>query len=211
MNKIIIGNFKLNEFVEREENIWACIYRGINRKKDIDDFDTDTEDKDETSTGTFKKSLSLRQPNKDSAKSLITDSALNSFDATRRHAVIEEELSFGDDESDSKEDVKDFSDHDSFSDSGSSSSHNDFNSSSNTSNHNKKPGPEALRIVKHVSDPKSIKVSKTNIKPQTQSTFKISRSVTVRNKSIRKSSMLLIYEEDQDVFSPEEQLVCHYI
>jgi hypothetical protein len=153
MNKIMIGNFKLNEFVEREENIWACIYRGINRKKDIDDFDTDTED-NEMQTYTFKRSSSLCKPNKDTVKSLITDSVLNSYDVTRRHEVIEEELSFGDDESDSKEDIKDFSDHDSFSDSGSSSSHDDFNSSSNTPNNSKNLSAEALKIVKHTSDPK---------------------------------------------------------
>lgn len=39
IDKINANNFNLNEFVERESNIWACIYRGINRKKDTDDYD----------------------------------------------------------------------------------------------------------------------------------------------------------------------------
>jgi hypothetical protein len=44
LEKVNSNEFDLNDFVEREANIWACIYRGINRKKDNDDYDTE-EDK----------------------------------------------------------------------------------------------------------------------------------------------------------------------
>ena len=37
----------LNDLVEKESNIWACIYRGINRKKDNNEFDEEEEDDDE--------------------------------------------------------------------------------------------------------------------------------------------------------------------
>lgn len=37
------NNFNLSDFVEREPNIWACIYRGINRKKDNNEYDEEEE------------------------------------------------------------------------------------------------------------------------------------------------------------------------
>ncbi|CAI2386882.1 unnamed protein product [Moneuplotes crassus] len=37
------SEFGLNEFVEKESNIWACIYRGINRKKDTHEYDEQNE------------------------------------------------------------------------------------------------------------------------------------------------------------------------
>ena len=43
LNQINDKSFKLNEFVECESNIWACIYRGINRKKDNNEYDEEEE------------------------------------------------------------------------------------------------------------------------------------------------------------------------
>ena len=39
LGKINENKFNLAEFVEREANIWACIYRAINRKKHTDEYD----------------------------------------------------------------------------------------------------------------------------------------------------------------------------
>ena len=36
-------DFDIKELVEKESNIWACIYRGINRKKDNNEFDEEEE------------------------------------------------------------------------------------------------------------------------------------------------------------------------
>lgn len=36
-------DYDLKELVEREANIWACIYRAINRKKDNNEFDEEEE------------------------------------------------------------------------------------------------------------------------------------------------------------------------
>lgn len=38
------NEFDLNDFVEKESNIWACIYRSINRKKDTNEYDEENED-----------------------------------------------------------------------------------------------------------------------------------------------------------------------
>ena len=38
------SEFDLNDFVEKESNIWACIYRSINRKKDTNEYDEENED-----------------------------------------------------------------------------------------------------------------------------------------------------------------------
>jgi hypothetical protein len=38
--------FDLSELVNSEANIWACIYRGINRKKDNNDYDEEDLDDD---------------------------------------------------------------------------------------------------------------------------------------------------------------------
>ena len=40
------NDFALNELVEREANIWACIYRAVNRKKDNNEFDEEEENSD---------------------------------------------------------------------------------------------------------------------------------------------------------------------
>ncbi|CAI2380040.1 unnamed protein product [Moneuplotes crassus] len=39
LEKINMNDFRLNDLVKIEANIWACIYRGINRKKDNDEYD----------------------------------------------------------------------------------------------------------------------------------------------------------------------------
>ncbi|CAI2383959.1 unnamed protein product [Moneuplotes crassus] len=45
IKKMNDNDFSLNELVEREANIWACIYRAVNRKKDNNEFDEE-EDSD---------------------------------------------------------------------------------------------------------------------------------------------------------------------
>jgi len=40
------NDFDLKDLVEREANIWACIYRAINRKKDNNEFDEEEEEED---------------------------------------------------------------------------------------------------------------------------------------------------------------------
>lgn len=40
----LYSSFKLNKFVEKEANIWAWIYRSINRKKDNNEYDEENED-----------------------------------------------------------------------------------------------------------------------------------------------------------------------
>ena len=38
------SDFDMNEFVEKESNIWACIYRSINRVRDDMHYDEETEE-----------------------------------------------------------------------------------------------------------------------------------------------------------------------
>ena len=43
LNDMETNQYDLHEFVSKEANLWACIYRGINRKKDNNDFDKEIE------------------------------------------------------------------------------------------------------------------------------------------------------------------------
>jgi len=48
------SEFKLNEFVKKESNIWACIYRSVNRKKDNIDYDEEDEGYHQLLANSFK-------------------------------------------------------------------------------------------------------------------------------------------------------------
>ena len=53
------GTSQLKDLVDKENNIWACIYRGINKKRENNDFD---EEEEEDIDGGFK-SLNTMQDN----------------------------------------------------------------------------------------------------------------------------------------------------
>lgn len=53
------SGFDFNDFVEKEANIWACIYRSINRKKDNNEYDEETEDSKNILAQSFKLSNTL--------------------------------------------------------------------------------------------------------------------------------------------------------
>lgn len=44
IERINLGSYSMKDFVEKESNIWAWIYRGINRKKNNDNFDEEEEE-----------------------------------------------------------------------------------------------------------------------------------------------------------------------
>jgi hypothetical protein len=49
-------HFDLNDFVEKEPNIWACIYRSINRMKDNNQYDEENDNSREILARSFKNS-----------------------------------------------------------------------------------------------------------------------------------------------------------
>lgn len=53
------AEFDLTDFVEKEANIWACIYRSINRKKDNNEYDEENEDSKMILAQSFKMSNTM--------------------------------------------------------------------------------------------------------------------------------------------------------
>lgn len=92
IDKIASNDFDLNELVEREANIWACIYRGINRKKHTDEYDSESNyDKSK-----FNRSMTYTLSSEDSQNDLLP--ANKHFETLmymkKENAVIHEESEY---------------------------------------------------------------------------------------------------------------------
>ena len=114
MAKLKIDKYELSGFIEKEENIWACIYRGINRKKDNGEYD-------ENPNKNIKRSLSFSNSD-DKVKLLTPGPVLMKVKAIKNKTISEEDISQEDHLSENELDDKgDFSEHSSFEESDSDS------------------------------------------------------------------------------------------
>ena len=97
-----INDFNMTEFVEREPNIWACIYRGINRKKDNNEFDEEEEEEEEATP-----LVAMRSMN-DNALLSFKDQLINQPRSANLQLITEEQDSSGfEEDNDFEDEVED--------------------------------------------------------------------------------------------------------